>query len=97
MNTLKKNDYSSRLSAIRKNEGLTQAALSQLSNVSIAGIKNYESGQASVGLSVITRILAVPQFAKYAAWLMTGQTDIKQVAPDPEFLDANSKRRKTSS
>lgn len=90
-------DYTEKLIAIRKNEGLTQAALAQMAGIYPGMIKNYESGVKKPGLSVITRILAVPQFAKYAAWLMTGQTDIKQVAPDPEFLDANSKRRKTSS
>lgn len=76
-------NYGKKLRLIRKAEGFTQAQMSDLTGISLGGIKNYETQGVEVGLSIIERILACATFQKYTLWLMTGQTATQagQIAP----------------
>lgn len=91
-------DYVAKLKGIRKAEGLTQAQLAELTGISLSAIRNYESRQKEVGLSVVERFVTAPKFMKYTLWLMTGQTapESGQIAPAIEYLDEDAKRKKTS-
>ncbi|MDR6348498.1 transcriptional regulator [Pantoea sp. SORGH_AS_0659] len=75
-------NYGKKLRLIRVEEGLTQMQMRDLTGISLGSIKGYEGGR-EVGLSVIERVVAHPQFQKYTLWLMTGETAIRagQVAP----------------
>lgn len=77
-------NYHKKLRAIRKAEGLTQAAMASETGIALSSIRNYESGGSDVGLSIIERVLDTSRFQKYTMWLMTGQSapDAGQVAPD---------------
>ncbi len=55
-------------------EGLTQAEFADVTGVNIGTIKNYESGNREVGLSVVDRVIKSRDFEKYTMWLMTGKT-----------------------
>ncbi|ECK8241756.1 helix-turn-helix transcriptional regulator [Salmonella enterica subsp. enterica] len=90
-------DYVTKLKGIRKAEGLTQIQLAELTGISLSAIRNYESRQKEVGLSVLERIVATPALMKYTLWLMTDQTapESGQTAPAAEFLDEDAKRKKT--
>lgn len=65
--------YGEKLKEIRNAEGLTQPALSELTGVSLGAIRNYETGQRDVGLSVLDKIIKHERFRKYTLWLMTDQ------------------------
>lgn len=56
-------------------EGLTQAEFADITGVNIGTIKNYESGNREVGLSVVDRVIKSRDFEKYTIWLMTGKTN----------------------
>lgn len=77
-----KRNYGQKLRAVRKAEGITQAALSDMAGVRLTSIKNYETGS-EVGLRVFERILEVERFQKYTLWLMIGKTSeaAGQIAP----------------
>ncbi|MFQ6246983.1 helix-turn-helix domain-containing protein [Yersinia enterocolitica] len=81
-------NYGKKLRSIRKAEQLTQAAMSSITGVALSAIKNYETQGVDVGLSIIERVLAIPQFQKYTLWLMTNNTapESGQIAP-PLSLD----------
>lgn len=74
--------YGKKLRLIRLTEGLTQMQMRDTTGISLGSIKNYETGR-EVGLSIIERVVAHPQFQKYTLWLMTGETAIRagQIAP----------------
>ncbi|NBJ32266.1 helix-turn-helix transcriptional regulator [Serratia fonticola] len=65
-------DYAQKLKSIRKAEGLTQKAFSDLVGIPLGSIKNYETGRAEAGLKTIELIVNNPAFTKYTLWLMTG-------------------------
>ncbi|EDY7933653.1 helix-turn-helix transcriptional regulator, partial [Salmonella enterica] len=65
-------DYEKKLKEIRVSEGLTQAEFADITGVNIGTIKNYESGNREVGLSVVDRVIKSRDFEKYTIWLMTG-------------------------
>ena len=67
-------DFSSKLHSLRLAEGLTLAALSQLTGLPLSSIKSYESGGNKVGLETVKRLLAIEQFQKYTLWLMINKT-----------------------
>ncbi|WP_336195371.1 helix-turn-helix transcriptional regulator [Hafnia paralvei] len=66
--------YGEKLKAIRVSEGLTQPAFSELTGVSLGAIRNYETGQRDVGLSIIDKVINHPRFEKYMMWLMSNKT-----------------------
>lgn len=68
-------DYEKKLKEIRMSEGLTQAEFADITGVNIGTIKNYESGNREVGLSVVDRVIKSRDFEKYTIWLMTGKTN----------------------
>ncbi|EAM8266422.1 helix-turn-helix domain-containing protein [Salmonella enterica] len=68
-------DYEKKLKEIRVSEGLTQAEFADITGVNIGTIKNYESGNREVGLSVVDRVIKSRDFEKYTIWLMTGKTN----------------------
>lgn len=78
-----KRDYGTKIRAIRKAEGFTQAAFSNETDVALSSIRYLEAGGDEVGISVINRILDVEQFQKYTLWLMIGKTSevAGQIAP----------------
>ncbi|EIF0661205.1 helix-turn-helix transcriptional regulator [Salmonella enterica] len=67
--------YEKKLKEIRMSEGLTQAEFADVTGVNIGTIKNYESGNREVGLSVVDRVIKSRDFEKYTIWLMTGKTN----------------------
>lgn len=75
--------YGKKLRQIRLTERLTQPYFGRLTGISLGTIRNYETGQAEVGLQVLTKVLAHPLFEKYALWLMTDKSapEIGQIAP----------------
>lgn len=91
-------EYSKKLREIRIAEGLTQPKLAELTGVSLGSIRNYETGQADVGLGVMGKIIAHPRFKKYALWLMTNDVapESGQIAPSlsPDGQEAASSHQK---
>lgn len=90
--------YADKLKSIRASEGITQKRFSELTGIALSTIKNYESGQADVGIKVIDSVLSNPQFEKYTLWLMTGNVapEAGQISPtlSPDGLESTSKPRK---
>lgn len=86
--------YPEKLKSIRKAEGLTQAKLAEETGVSLSAIRNYESGQKDVGLSIVTKFTNHPRFEKYTLWLMTDKTNeaAGQISPllSPNGLENTS-------
>lgn len=76
-------DYTKKLKSIRKAEGLTQKAFSDLVGIPLGSIKNYETGRAEAGLKTIELIVNNPAFTKYTLWLMTGDVapEVGQISP----------------
>lgn len=83
MDATKSSDRGKKLRAIRKAEKLTQQQFSDLTDISLATIKNYERGRFEVGLKVIDAVLEIERFEKYMMWLMKGKTNpgLGQIAP----------------
>lgn len=82
--------YGKKLKEMRISEGLTQKQLSEKTGISLGSIKNYESGHSEVGLSVIERVLVIPEFKKYALWLMTDEVNEDTGQSSPELLAQES-------
>ncbi len=91
-------DYAQKLKAIRKAEGLTQKAFSDLVGIPLGSIKNYETGQTEAGLKTIELVVNNAVLKKYTMWLMTGDVapEIGQISPDlsPDGLGSTSDHRK---
>lgn len=89
--------YGEKLKEIRNAEGLTQPAFAELTGVSLGAIRNYETGQREVGLSVLDKIIKHERFTKYTLWLMSGHTaeEAGQVSPalSPDGQGTISKRQ----
>ncbi|CAM6897103.1 helix-turn-helix domain-containing protein [Morganella morganii] len=68
-------EYGHKLRQIRKHEGLTQKAMSDLTGITVSAIKGYETQGIKVGISIIERVLNVEEFQKYTMWLMTDKTN----------------------
>lgn len=69
-------DYAKKLFQIRKAEGMTQKAFSELTGVSLGTIQKYETGHQQARAEIMERVLDVEQFEKYSLWLT-----INKVAP----------------
>ncbi|WP_424141273.1 helix-turn-helix domain-containing protein [Serratia marcescens] len=91
-------DYAQKLKSIRRAEGLTQKAFSDLVGVPLGSIKNYETGQTEAGLKTIELVVNNPQLKKYTMWLMTGDVapEIGQISPalSPDGHDRTSNHQK---
>ncbi|MDE1489869.1 helix-turn-helix domain-containing protein [Xenorhabdus bovienii] len=76
-------DYGKKLREIRKAEKLTQKSMSDITGIALSAIRNYETQDVSVGISIVERVLAVDIFRKYTLWLMTDTTapEAGQVSP----------------
>lgn len=66
--------HAEKLKQIRKAEGLTQAAFAQEVGLALSTVRNYESGQREVGLSIIDKVINNVRFEKYMMWLMSDKT-----------------------
>ncbi|HGJ5881784.1 helix-turn-helix domain-containing protein [Arsenophonus sp.] len=94
-------EYGEKLRKIRRAEELTQPEFSQLTGVSLGAIRNYETGQRDVGLSVIDKIVKHPRFGKYTMWLMRGETNPESGQIEPAFSlngsEVSEKKKQTTS
>ncbi|SPP32488.1 hypothetical protein ARAF_2654 [Arsenophonus endosymbiont of Aleurodicus floccissimus] len=78
-------EYGEKLRKICRAERLTQPEFSQLTGVSLGAIRNYETGQRDVGLSVIDKIVKHSRFGKYTMWLMRGEANPEAGQVEPAF------------
>ncbi|MCU6182669.1 helix-turn-helix domain-containing protein [Citrobacter cronae] len=67
-------NYSEKLKAIRKAEGLTQQQFAELIGISLGTIKNYESSQHEAKALTVEKVLEIEKLQKYTLWLMTDKT-----------------------
>lgn len=76
-------DYAEKLRQIRKAEGLTQRQFADITGLSLAAIRNYESGQKSARAKIVETVLQVDRFEKYMLWLLKDKTlpAAGQIAP----------------
>ncbi len=63
-------DYAKKLRQIRKAEGLTQKQFADITGLSLATIRNYESGQKNARAKIVEAVLQVDRFEKYMLWLI---------------------------
>ncbi|BEN44462.1 transcriptional regulator [Serratia marcescens] len=73
-------DHAKKLKLIRKAEGLTQAAFSEMLGIGLSTVKNYEGGRREVGLSIIDKVINHPRFEKYSMWLMSNANKTSEAA-----------------
>ncbi|ENM5253592.1 helix-turn-helix transcriptional regulator [Salmonella enterica] len=97
---IKSSDRGKKLRAIRKAEKLTQQQFSDLIEIPLSTIRNYETGQFDVGLKVIDAVLEVERFEKYMMWLMKGKTapELGQIAPplSPDGYESSEESQVTT-
>lgn len=55
-------DYAKKLRQIRKAEGLTQKQFADITGLSLATIRNYESGQKNARAKIVEAVLQVDRF-----------------------------------
>ncbi|ESC96308.1 DNA-binding helix-turn-helix protein [Escherichia coli 907391] len=67
-------DYAKKLRQIRKAEGLTQKQFADITGLSLATIRNYESGQKNARAKIVEAVLQVDRFEKYMLWLIKDKT-----------------------
>ena len=65
-------DYAKKLRQIRKAEGLTQKQFADITGLSLATIRNYESGQKNARAKIVEAVLH--RFEKYMLWLIKDKT-----------------------
>ncbi len=89
--------HAEKLKQIRKAEGLTQAAFAEELGLGLSTVRNYESGQREVGLSIVDKVTNHPRFDKYTMWLMNNKTfeAAGQISPalSPSGQDDTSSRQ----
>ncbi|WP_250870405.1 helix-turn-helix transcriptional regulator [Hafnia paralvei] len=76
-------DYSEKLKAVRKAEGLTQQQFADITGLSLGTIKNYETNQHEAKALTVEKVLDIERLQKYTLWLMTDKTapEAGQIAP----------------
>ncbi len=81
-------DFGKKFKAIRIAEGLKQAEFSQLTDIPIGTIQNYENGKRTVNEVNLTKVTKHERFKKYAYWLATDEVlpESGQIAPDFSIL-----------
>ena len=67
-------DYAKKLRQIRKAEGFTQRQFADITGLSLATIRNYESGQKNARAKIVEAVLQVDRFEKYMLWLIKDKT-----------------------
>ncbi|WP_341532842.1 helix-turn-helix transcriptional regulator [Sodalis glossinidius] len=67
-------DYSRKLCAIRKAEKLTQKQFSEMTQLALSTVRNYESGHKPAMAEIMEKILQVEMFEKYSMWLTINKT-----------------------
>ncbi|AHM71670.2 helix-turn-helix domain-containing protein [Yersinia hibernica] len=86
--------HAEKLKLIRKAEGLTQVAFAKELGLGLSTVRNYESGQREVGLSIVDKVINHPRFEKYMMWLMSNKTSeaAGQISPalSPDGRDSTS-------
>ncbi|TBM28852.1 helix-turn-helix domain-containing protein [Hafnia paralvei] len=72
-----------KIKAIRGAEGLTQAQLCEVMDISISTLKKIEAGYHEPAWGTMVKITQHPRFEKYTLWLMTDKTapEAGQIAP----------------
>ncbi len=87
-------DYAKKLRQIRKAEGLTQKQFADITGLSLATIRNYESGQKNARAKIVEAVLQVDRFEKYMLWLIKDKTlpVAGQIAPALSLMDLFSRR-----
>lgn len=73
-----------KIKAIRQAEGLTQVQLSDLSGVPRSTINKLDAGiNSNMKAETLQKIAGLPEFEKYALWLLTDKTDPEngQISP----------------
>lgn len=90
--------HAEKLKLIRKAEGLTQATFANEVGLGLSTVRNYETGQREVGLSIVDKVINHPRFEKYMMWLMNGKTSeaAGQISPtlSPNGHDDTSDHQK---
>lgn len=59
-----------KLEKIRKKEGLSRAAFSELTGIPTPSLINYETKDRDPSFSVVKNLTSIPQLKKYSQWLM---------------------------
>ncbi|PKF48672.1 XRE family transcriptional regulator [Enterovibrio nigricans] len=74
-----------KIKAIRLDEGLTQLEFSQLIDIPVISLQNYEREVRNPSSENLMKITEHPRFEKYAFWLVTGKTDYESGHICPAF------------
>lgn len=77
--------FNEKLKAIRKAEGFTQVQFAELTGISISTIKKIDSGvNQHLHAETLQKVASVPDFQKYALWLLTDQVNPEggQISPE---------------
>ncbi len=82
-------DLSKKLKSVRKTESYTQKKLSELLEVDVISIQNYENERRKPNAEILQKLCT--QFPEYTLWLMTGQID------PPSQIDPTIKQHSISS
>lgn len=82
-----------KMMCIREEEMLNKRQASEIMGIPYSTLLKYETGKAMPSSDVLMRILQLPQFTKYALWVMTDLTapEAGQVAPSDYVLRKVSK------
>lgn len=77
-----------KIKAVRIAEGLSQPQMSQLIDIPIGSLRNYEQGRKELKADNLIKITQHERFDKYAYWLTTDKTlpESGQIAPDFSIL-----------
>lgn len=68
-----------KIKLLREHLGLTQKQFSNKTSIPLSTIGKIESGHSNVGMSVLTKIISIIEFEKFALWLIK---DDLEVLPD---------------
>ncbi|EEX67315.1 MULTISPECIES: helix-turn-helix domain-containing protein [Vibrio] len=77
-----------KIKAVRIAEGLSQVQMSELIDISIGSLRDWEQERRIPGGDALTDVTNHERFQKYTFWLMTGKTlpESGQVCPDFSIL-----------
>ncbi|MFZ3515067.1 transcriptional regulator [Vibrio harveyi] len=77
-----------KIKAIRVAEGLSQPQMSQLVDIPVGSLRDWEQERGVPRFDYLTEITKHERFEKYAFWLMTDKTlpESGQIAPDFSIL-----------
>ncbi|MCF7495828.1 helix-turn-helix domain-containing protein [Vibrio sp. L5-1] len=77
-----------KIKAIRISEGVSQKEMSQMIDIPIGTLKNYEQERNAVHIEILMKITKNERFKKYAYWLTTDEVlpESGQISPDFSIL-----------